>query len=125
MKTERMVLLITPEEKARISTEAGKLGVSASEYVRKLVGILDADDVGELEALGTLMPVFTAAIDSMQDTLARTADTLEEAQREWEYHRSDEYRAKVREEVLADPTIDRAHVAELFGGGPVEREEAA
>lgn len=125
MKTERMVLLVTPAEKARINAEAAKLGVSGSEYIRKLIGLLDAEDVKELEELGALMPVFAAAIDSMQATLARTADSLEEAQREWAYQGSEEYRAKVRDEVLADPTIDWDAMADLFWGGRIEQEQAA
>ena len=125
MKTERMVLLVTPEEKARIASEAATLGVSGSEYIRKLIGLLDAEDVKELEELGALMPVFAAAIDNMQTTLARTADSLEEAQREWAYQDSDEYRAQVRQELLIDPTIDWDAMADLFWGGRIEREQAA
>ena len=116
MKTERMVLLVTPEEKARINAEAAKLGVSASEFVRKIVGLIDAEDIAELEGLAAMMPALAAAMDNIEANIERTMARFDEAEKEREYMRSEEYRAKVREEVLADPTINWDAVQAIFGG---------
>ncbi len=116
MKTERMVLLVTPEEKARIGSESAKLGVSASEYIRKLVGLVDANDIAELESLAAMMPALGAAMNSIEANIGRTLTRFEEAERERAYVYSDEYRAKVREEVLNDPTINWDGVRAVFGG---------
>ena len=124
MKTERMVLLVTPDEKARINTEATKLGVSASEYLRKLVGIIDAEDIAELEGLGAMMPALATAMDNMEANIGRTMARFEEAERERAYRRSDEYRAKVREDVLADPTINWDAVRAIFGNHADDQDAA-
>lgn len=125
MKTERMVLLVTPEEKARIGAEAGKLGVSASEYIRKLVGIIDAEDIGELESLATMMPMLSAAIDNIEANIDSTVAKFEEAERDRAYRGSDAYRDKIRAEVLADPTIDWDAMQAIFGGARDCTDEAA
>lgn len=125
MKTERMVLLVTPEEKARIGQGAATLGVSASEYIRKLVALVDADDVREIENVGALMPLLGEAIGNMEANIARTLAKVDEAERERAYRRTDDYRAKVRAELLADPTIDWDAMAALFGGSRPDAAEAA
>ena len=116
MKTERMVLLVTPEEKAKIGIEAAKLGVSASEYIRKLVGLLDADDVRAAEELQLLVPELTAMADRLDETFTdfRAQEKLREER--WAYLSSPEYRDVVRQEVLDDPTIDWDRMSALFGG---------
>lgn len=125
MKTERMVLLVTPEEKARINTESTKLGVSASEYVRKLIGLIDADDIAELEGLAALMPALTSAMDSIEANITRTVLLFEEAEKEREYRRTDTYREMVRKEVLSDPTINWDAVRAVIGGSQARAMEAA
>ena len=100
MKTERMVLLVTPEEKAQIASESAKLGVSASEYIRKLVASFEADDLGALEDLKELLPEVDAAIDRMSTTIDRTLKRLEEGEARRAYYNSDEYREQVRRELL-------------------------
>lgn len=122
MKTERMVLLVTPAEKARIGTEAAKLGVSASEYVRTLVGLLDAEDVRAAAELALLAPELTAMADRLDATFAdfRAQEKAREAR--WAYVASPEYRETIRREVLADPTIDWDRMRTLFGG---DRDEVA
>ena len=122
MKTERMVLLVTPAEKARINAEAGKLGVSASEYIRRLVDLLDADDVRAAEELALLAPELTAMADRLDATFAdfRAQETLREER--WAYVASPEYREAIRQEVLNDPAVDWDRMRTLFGG---DRDEVA
>ena len=119
-----MVLLVTPDEKARITTGAAQLGVSASEYVRKLVAAIDAEDLAELENIAALMPVFAAAVDNIEANVSRTAERFEAAERQRAYRATEEYRAKVREEVLADPSINWDAVRALFGGAGDEQDAA-
>ncbi len=117
MKTERMVLLVTPEEKARITTEAGKLGVSASEYIRKLVGLLDAEDVRAADELMLLAPELTAMADRLDETFADFRAQEKVREERWAYLASPEYRETIRQEVLNDPSIDWDRMRALFGGG--------
>lgn len=116
MKTERMVLLVTPAEKARINAEAGKLGISASEYVRKAAAALDADDLRMLPELEALAPAFEETVNNIERNLSNMLRTLEEGEKRREYYRSEEYRAQVREELLRDPDIDWDKLRALFGG---------
>lgn len=125
MKTERMTLLVTPAEKARINAESAKLGVSASEYVRRLLGLLDAEDIAELENLAALMPALTAAMTNIEANISRTISHFEAAEKERLYMRTDAYRDQVREELLADSTTNWAAVKALFGRGHGSAVEAA
>lgn len=116
MKTERIVLLATPGEKARIAAESVKLGVSASEYIRKLVGLLDAEDVRAAEELALLAPELTAMADRLEATFADFRAQEKVREDRWAYLASTEYRETIRCEVLADPTIDWKRMRKLFGG---------
>lgn len=116
MKTERMVLLVTPEEKARINGESAKLGVSASEYIRKLVGLLDAEDVRAAGELSLLAPELTAMADRLDATFADFNQQQKLREERWTYLASPEYRQAVRQEVLDDPTIDWPHMRAMVGG---------
>ncbi len=115
MKTQRMVLLVTPEEKARINAESAKLGVSASEYIRKLVGLLDADDVRAAEELVLLAPELTAMADRLDATFADFNAKQQLREERWAYLASPEYHESVRREVLDDPSIDWERMRALFG----------
>jgi hypothetical protein len=116
MKTERMVLLITPDEKARINAEALKLGVSASEFVRKAAALLDADDFGAVEELKGLLPEVEASLDRMEANFVRLAESSVTHRATMDYQRSDDYRNEVREQLLADPSIDWDRARAVFGG---------
>ena len=125
MKTERMVLLVTPEEKARIVDGAAKLGVSASEYVRRLAALLDADDLLAAEDLAKMAPELDAMADRLERSFAEFREKEAEHEARWAYLQSDEYREKVRQDVLNDPTIDWDRIRNLFGGEPDDAEAAA
>lgn len=120
MKTERMVLLVTPDEKARITDGASRLDVSASEYVRQLVNGVQPDDLAALAELEAFMPEFNAAVDSIHESLDRMIETLEQGERRRAAMDTPEYREQVRQELLNDPSIDWDAARRLFG-----REQAA
>lgn len=101
MKTERMVLLVTPEEKARIGDGAARLGVSASEYVRQLVNGFGPDDLAMLPELDMLWPEVDAAIEQMNLSLDSAIATLEEGEARRAHLTSDAYREDVRQQLLA------------------------
>ena len=122
MKTERLVLLVTPEEKARIAGGATKLGVSASEYVRQLVNGFGPEDLAMLPELDLLWPEVDAAIEQMNTSLDRAIATLEEGEERRRYLTSDGYREEIRQQLLASG-IDWAAARRRFGGG-ADREAA-
>lgn len=57
MKTERMTVLVTPEQKAAILTRAQSLGLSAGEMVRRAVESYEPkkEDEAALNALGAAL----------------------------------------------------------------------
>lgn len=116
MKTERMVLLVTPEEKARIADGAGRLGVSASEYMRQLVNGFGPDDLAMLPELDLLWPEVDAAIEQMNGSLDRAIATLEEGEVRRAHLTSDAYREEVRQQLLASG-IDWNAARRRFAGG--------
>ena len=118
MKTERLTLLVTPAEKASIAANAAKLGISSSEYVRKIASMLDADDVAACEQLVLLGPELHAMADRLEGTFAAFRAEQAERDKRWAYASSEEYREQVRQELLADPTINWDAISRLFGGTP-------
>ncbi len=70
MKTDRMTLLVTPNEKAELAARAAALGISGSELVRRAVRSYDPDeDVDELKALAAEL---AGAVDRMEKKLDGT-----------------------------------------------------
>ena len=122
MKTERMVLLITSEEKALINERAATLGVSASEFVRRAVEIFDPEDVAALAELETLLPELEAMADRLDREKAERPRIDAEREAERAYYASDVYRDEVRQQVLADPNIDWDRARKFFSG---DRQAAA
>jgi hypothetical protein len=114
MKTSRLTLLITEQEKARINRKAAALGISASEFVRRAADLLDPEDVAALGEIESLLPQFEAALCRMQDNLA--AALAHSAKHAGELARlaAPAYRRAVREEVASDPALLASAVA-LFG----------
>ena len=123
MKTERMVLLVTPEEKARVNAGAEALGVSASEYMRQLVNAFEPDDLAALAELEAFWPEITAAMDSMHASLDRAIATLAAGEARRAHLASDEYREQVRRELL-DSGIDWDAARKRFLGRGADQEAA-
>lgn len=64
MKTDRMTLLVTPDEKAELAARANALGISASELVRRALDSYDPD-------------LDEAAVQELADELAQAAARME------------------------------------------------
>jgi negative regulator of replication initiation len=116
MKTERMVLLVTPEEKALIAKRAAQLGVSASEFVRRAVEMFDPDDAAALAELETLVPELKAMAQRIEQGRAELPRIEAEREARRAYYSSDAYREEVRQQLLSDPGIDWDRAREFFGG---------
>ena len=87
MRTARMTVLMTPDEKSDLEADAARLGVSGGEYVRLAVGnFANAREMRELEfiaeQLSAAVPAMAASLDRSGDTLdrinARLQSTLEQ-----------------------------------------------
>ena len=101
MKTDRLTLLVTPEEKAELAARARVLGISASELVRRAVRSYDPDDDRD-------------ELTSLAEELAGMAERMEK--------KLDATLAKVAayEQALADkPGLKAAARAELEASGDV------
>jgi uncharacterized protein (DUF1778 family) len=116
MKTERLVLLVTPDEKALINDRAARLGVSASEFVRRAVEAFDPEEAAALAELDTLLPELNAMAERLEhDAIERSQRAAERAAAR-AYYSSDAYREEVRQQLLADPNIDWERARKAFGG---------
>ncbi len=122
MKTERMVWLVTPEEKTLINERAVSAGVSASEFVRRAVEAFDPADVAALAELETLLPELEAMADRLERDKADWPRQDAEREAERAYYASDAYRDEIRQQVLADPNIDWDRARKFFGN---DRQAAA
>lgn len=121
MKTDRLTLLISPADKAAINARAESLGISVSELVRQAALDYDPDEAAAREELEAFMPEFNAMVGSIHASLDRMINTLEEGERRRAAMDTPEYREQVRQELLADPTIDWQALRRLFA----PREQAA
>jgi hypothetical protein len=70
MKTERMVILVTPEQKAAISTKAKALNLSAGEIVRRAVDTYRPNDDE---------PLLNALADELVRSVRESRKALKEA----------------------------------------------
>jgi hypothetical protein len=77
MRTERVNLLVTPEEKAALEAKAAALNLSTSEMVRRAVASYDPElDESELQALADELSSVVAATEESLDTALRQLDAL-------------------------------------------------
>lgn len=78
MKSERINLLVTPEEKAAIEARAAALNLSTSEMVRRAVASYDPEsDEAELQALADGLRSVARATEQKVDAALRQLDQLE------------------------------------------------
>ena len=78
MKSERINLLVTPEEKASIEARAAALNLSTSEMVRRAVASYDPEiDEGELQALADELRAVAAATDENVNAAIAKLESLE------------------------------------------------
>ncbi|TDI46185.1 MAG: ribbon-helix-helix protein, CopG family [Acidobacteria bacterium] len=77
MRSERINLLVTPEEKAAIEAQAAALNLSTSDMMRRAVASYDPEfDESELQALADELSLVVAATEESLDTALRQFDAL-------------------------------------------------
>ena len=75
MRTARVTVLMTPDEKVGLEADAARLGVSGGEYIRLAVdNFANAREMRELEMLADQI---NAAVPAMAASLDRSGDTLD------------------------------------------------
>ena len=77
MRTERVTVLMKPEEKAAIEAKAAERGVSSGEYIRLAVDNFDRISAEEEAELAALVAEANDAIPKMQASLDRSIATLD------------------------------------------------
>jgi hypothetical protein len=77
MRTERVTVLMKPEEKAAIEARAAARGVSSGEFIRLAVDNFDHVSAEEEAELAALVAEANAAIPKIRDALDRSIATLE------------------------------------------------
>lgn len=77
MRTERVTVLMKPEEKASIEAKAAERGVSSGEYIRLAVDNFEKISAEEEAELAALVAEANAAIPKMQASLDRSIATLD------------------------------------------------
>lgn len=99
MKSERINLLVTPEEKSFIDARARKAGMTTSELVRRAVVSFDPEiDMDELRALSEQM---ATVIEQTEKTLDANLAAI----------------AELREELADEEALKAAAIAELKASG--------
>jgi hypothetical protein len=114
MKTERMTLLISPNDKAAITARAERLGLSVSELVRTAALDYDPDEAAARAEVEALLPEFRASISNMHASFERMAVRLQEGERRREEMETLEYREIIQQKLLEDPAIDWGRVRAVF-----------
>jgi acetyl-CoA carboxylase carboxyltransferase component len=123
MKTERMTLLIAPDDKAAIAERADALGMSVSELVRQAAMGFDPEDQAYLKELAKLVPELREAAIDMRESLSRALGAAEETKTFMEDRSA--YRAQIHADLSADPSINWAGIQHVFGLDMMAREKAA
>ena len=121
MKTERLVLLVTLKDKTALTERANALGISVSELVRQAAADYDPDEAAARAEVEAYMPEFNATVDSLHQSFERMIAKLGATEQRLAEMDTPEYRARVRQTLLDDPTIDWDAARRAFG----RREHAA
>ncbi len=77
MRSSRITVLMTEQEKAQLEAVAGRMGVSSSEYIRLAVDNYERPTVAEDAELRALATELNAAAPAMQASLQRTNEKME------------------------------------------------
>ncbi len=115
MKTDRLTLLISPADKAAINARASSLGISVSELVRKAALDYDPEMGTEQQKLEALLSELEAALDRIDTNIDAMQTEAEIHRIEMQRMASPEYREQVRQDILADQSINWANFGALFG----------
>ena len=110
-RSNRLVVLVNDEEKARIATQARAAKMSVSDYMRSAAERLEEPTEAEKRLLRELVQMLEEANASTDAALARLEETAAAAAAFDE----DAYRAKIEAELLARDDIDWDAFAENLG----------
>ena len=101
MKTQRINLLVSPEEKALIDERARTAGLTASELVRRAVGAYDPDaDMDDLRAVVAELAAAAERMDKRMAAALKSAERTSKALAD-----KDALRAAARRELAASGTV--------------------
>jgi len=79
MKTERVTLLISPDDKRQLQSLADDRGVTTSEFVRQAVQAYGASSIDETRELAALTAELRATIPAMRKSLHAANTAAERA----------------------------------------------
>ena len=77
MRTSRMTVLVTAEEKSGIESDAERLGVSSGEYIRLAVSNFEKPAATEEAELAALVAEANTAIPQMRASIERITNRLD------------------------------------------------
>ena len=78
MRSARVTVLMSPDEKAEMEANAARLGISSGEYVRLAVDNFDKPTAAEEAELAALVNEVNIAVPKMAASLDRMSRTLRE-----------------------------------------------
>jgi hypothetical protein len=82
MRNARVTVLMRPEEKAEIESNAARLGISSGEYIRLAVDNFDKPTAAEEAELTALLAEVKAAVPRIKAALDGASKTLRDLRRE-------------------------------------------
>lgn len=77
MRTARVTILMSDNEKAEVEANAARLGISSGEYIRLAVDNFDKPTAAEEAELAALVAEANQAIPKMRESLDRMSRTAE------------------------------------------------
>ncbi|HEX6833873.1 MAG TPA: CopG family transcriptional regulator [Rudaea sp.] len=79
MKSQRLTLMISPEDKRRFKTLAEDRGMSTSEFVRQAVHAYGVSSIDDTRELAALTAEIRAAMPAMRKSLRQANTSVERA----------------------------------------------
>lgn len=76
MRTNRLTVLLSEDERANVDSKASRMGLSSSEYVRLAVTNFDGPTAEEEAELSALLDQVNAAVPRMQEQLTQMSETI-------------------------------------------------
>jgi hypothetical protein len=87
--TERLVVLMTPEDKSAVENKAAALGLKTAEFVRRAAAAYDPEEAASLVQLAALAADLKRSNQEAGEALDRALASVEETRRQLESHRAD------------------------------------